>query len=128
MISLKFNGYLVVPYVQGFSEKYKRILENAGIRVYFRGANTLKSQLVKPKDKDPKERKVNCIYSVSCGEPSCSAKYIGESGRTLDEHIKGHGSHASSALHQHKTLTSHPIPNIMDDNIEIITNESNIKA
>ncbi len=122
----EFNGYIVVPYVHGFSEKYKRILENAGVRVYFKGVNTLKSQLVSPKDKDPKEKKANCIYGISCGEVACSAKYIGESGRTLEERIKDHTSQASSALHQHMTVTGHPIPTVMDDNIQVITTESNI--
>ncbi len=54
---------------------------------YFRWANTLKSQLVSPKDKDSKSKKTNCIYGISCCEPSCSAKYIGESCRTLEERL-----------------------------------------
>ncbi len=38
-------------------------MENIGIRVYFKGANMLKSQLVSPKDKDPKLKKSNSLVT-----------------------------------------------------------------
>ncbi len=121
----EFKGFIVVSYVQGLSEPFKRILENVGIRVYFKGGCTLKSQLVSPKDKDPKEKKSNCVYMISCGDTNCGEKYIGETGRTLEERYKEHASDTKSALTQHRKDTGHPIPDIQDDQVQIIDSEDN---
>ncbi len=123
----EYRGFIVVPYVQGLSEPYKRLMENAGIRVYFTGANMLKSQRVSPKDKDPKLKKSNCVYQISCTTPECNAKYIGETGRTLEERLKDHVAISSnSAIKQHCNDSGHPLPEVSEDNIEIIDTESNV--
>ena len=43
---------IVVPYIQGIGEKFKKVCHSKGIQVHFKGTNTLKTLLVKPKDKD----------------------------------------------------------------------------
>ena len=40
------------------------ILESVSVRVYFKGAQTLKGQLVKPKDKDPLEKVQDVVYFI----------------------------------------------------------------
>ena len=54
----KRNITLVVPYIKGTSEKFKRLCKSKGIQVHFKGTNTLGTQLVNPKDKDPRHTKV----------------------------------------------------------------------
>ena len=125
-VKKQYKGFLVVPYVQGLSEPYKRLLEKVGIQVYFKGANMLKTKLVHPKDKDPKPKKSNCVYSISCTVPDCDAKYIGETGRTLEERYKDHTSSAQSALYQHSQNTGHALPDILDDEVQIIDSEDNV--
>ena len=44
------NITVVVPYINGISEKFKSICKTKGIQVHFKGTNTLRTQLVNPKD------------------------------------------------------------------------------
>ena len=53
----KRNITLVVPDIKGISEKFKKLCKSKGIQVHFKGSNTLRTQLVNPKDKDPKCKK-----------------------------------------------------------------------
>ena len=50
--SNKSRGMVVIPYVEGVSEKIKRIYSKHGIHTAMRPTNTLKSILVHPKDKN----------------------------------------------------------------------------
>ena len=50
--TMKRNITTVVPYIQGTSEKFKRLCNTKDIQVQFKGTNTLRTQLVNPKDKD----------------------------------------------------------------------------
>ncbi len=56
-----FKGFIVIPYVKGLSEPYKRVMEKIGIQVFFKGGTTLKNMLVAPKDKDPKGKTQNIV-------------------------------------------------------------------
>ena len=47
----KRNITLVVPYIKGICEKFKKLWTSKGIQVHFKGSNTLRTQLVNPKDK-----------------------------------------------------------------------------
>ena len=44
----------MVPYIKGTSENFKRLCKTKDIQVHLKGTNTLRTQLVNPKDKDPK--------------------------------------------------------------------------
>ena len=61
----KRNISLVVLYIQGLSGKFKKICKSKGIQVLFKGTNTLRAQLVTPKDKDPKLQKVESYTTTS---------------------------------------------------------------
>ena len=51
-------GYVVIPYTQGLAESLNNICVNYGIQPYFKGNTTIKQVLMKPKDQDPKDKKV----------------------------------------------------------------------
>ena len=53
----KRNITLMVPYIKGTSEKFKRLCKTNSIQVHFKGTNTFRTQLVNPKDNDPKHKK-----------------------------------------------------------------------
>ena len=95
----KWNISLVVPYIQGISEKFKKLCKCKGIQVYFKGTNTLRTQLVTPKDKEPKLQKSGIIYHYKCPDINCTEAYIGETGRALgnrvNEHLKAPSPHLS---------------------------------
>ena len=115
----------MIPYVKGLSEPYKRVMEKIGIQVFFKGGTTLKNMLCAPKDKDPKAKTQNIVYDIRCGEDSCAHRYIGETGRTLEERYKEHTKIKTSAIFQHASQTGHPIAQLEDDKVQILCKETN---
>ena len=77
-----------LPYVEGTSEKLRRILRLHKIRSTFYTENTLRKLLCKPKDRVATEDKNNIVYEID--RSNCEAVYFGESKRSLksrsDEH------------------------------------------
>ena len=75
-------------YVEGTSEKLRRILRSHKIRSTFYTEMTLRKLLCKPKDRVATEDKNNIVYEIDCS--NCQAVYFGESKRSLkscsDEH------------------------------------------
>ena len=51
------KGHIVIPYMQGLGESNKNICKCYGIQTHFKDKRTIKNTLVKPKDKDPLEKK-----------------------------------------------------------------------
>ena len=98
------NITIVVPYIQGIGEKFKKVCQSKGIQVHFKGTNTLKTLLVKPKDKDSKLQKSGSSYHFKCPHINCPDEYIGESGRAFRDRIKGHLK-APSPIFQHSSST-----------------------
>ena len=62
--------------------------------------------LVKPKDKDPIDRKHGVIYWHQCGELTCNEEYIGETSRTFGERYKEHLKEPSP-IHGHSSQSGH---------------------
>ena len=85
----------------------------------FKGTNTLRTQLVNPKDKDPKIHKSGIIYHYKCPHINCPEAYRGESGRALGERVKEHLK-APSPIFHHSTSTGQPLDS---DNFNIIHKE-----
>ena len=71
------NITLVVPFIPGTSEKFKRLCKAKGIQVHYKGINTLRTLLGNPKDKDPKTHKSGIIYHYKCPHINCPDAYIG---------------------------------------------------
>ena len=110
-----------IPYISGLSEKLQRIFRSHGIPSYHKPQNTLRSLLVRPKDKTPKEKQCGLIYSFTCKE--CETEYIGETARSLGTRFKEHtdGKHPNSDIQEHITNTGHQV-SIND--IEIVSKEN----
>ena len=68
-------------YVEGTSEKLRRILRSHKIRSTLCTENTLRKLLCKPKDPVATEDKNNIIYEIDCS--NCEAVYFSESRRSL---------------------------------------------
>ena len=99
---------MIVPYIKGIGEKFKKICNKQGIRVHFKGTNTVKQLLMAPKDKDPKLTKSGIIYRYQCPNINCTEQYIGESGRSLGERYREYLK-APSPIHLHTSTTGHPV-------------------
>jgi hypothetical protein len=98
-----------IPYVQGVSERLKRVFDKHGVRVYHKPVNTIRQQLVHPKD-PPIENKCGVIYKIKCD--NCEHKYIGETARTLGTRVKEHlntKKDSLSAVGEHCKDTGHTV-------------------
>ena len=76
---------LFIPYEKGISEQLKRISNKYGLDVVFTRSLSLKSKI--PTNPFKTCKICGIVYKVTC---SCYKKYIGETGRTLEERIKEH--------------------------------------
>ena len=97
----------------------KHTCSKFGIQTHFKGNRTIKQILVKPKDKDSKEKKSGIIYCYQCAAIDCGEKYIGETSRTLGERYKEH-LREPSAIQAHSHITGHQLS---QDNFSIIGRE-----
>ena len=70
-----------LPYVEGISEKLRRILRSRKVRSTFYTEMTLRKLFCKPKDGVAAEDKNNIVYEIDCS--NCQAVYFGESKRSL---------------------------------------------
>ena len=110
-------GQIVIPYTKGISKSIKQACGKYGIQVHFKGNQTIKQILMKPKDKDPKDSKSGVIYSYQCSHLDCNEEYIGETSRTLGERRKEHLKQPSPIL-GHSQTTGHSIENNNFNSIE----------
>ena len=79
-----------IPYVSDLSEKIRRIFGNYKLPVSFKPKNTLRQQLVHPKDKIPKDKKTNIVYGIQCKDNECTETYIGETKQPLAKRMYQH--------------------------------------
>ncbi len=68
--------YTSIPYVEGVSERVRRILSRENIKTAFKPVRTLENIFKKPKDRPNKERLKGIVYKVTCR--TCSFAYVGE--------------------------------------------------
>ncbi|KAI8517692.1 hypothetical protein Bbelb_037090 [Branchiostoma belcheri] len=94
-----------IPYIQGVSEKIRRILHNYNIATNFKPCRTLRQMLFHPKDKLKNCVKSDVIYRLKCKDHQCKETYIGETSQPLKERYKQHcrasNSGFSSAIWHH---------------------------
>ena len=113
-----------LPYVRGTTETLQRIFKKHGVATYIKSYNTMRSLLVKLKDKpDPlKKCGVVPVYHISC--PKCKEEYMSETGRTLGTRLQEHldkNSH-SSAIQIHAQMMGYLI---QDETVKIVGSEDN---
>ena len=75
-----------------------------------------------PKDKVDPSLKKDIVCQWSCTNPGCKSSYIGETSRSLCEHVKEHSKEGSnSAIYQHWYTKGHPLSSI--DQFKVIDQE-----
>ena len=77
-----------LPYIEGTSEKLRRILRSPKKRSTFYTENTLRKLLCNPKDEVATEDKNNIFYEIDCS--NCEAAYFSESKWSLKLHSDEH--------------------------------------
>ena len=113
---------LGLPYVAGLSEQLGQIYKSHNVHMYHKLANTLRSMIVHPKDKTPKERQCGTIYNITCDIDS-SHTYIGETKRTLSQRFKEHTNlDKPTGVGDHCRATGH---SVSMKYTKVLTRESN---
>ena len=109
-----------LPYVQGLSERLSKTFRQHGVSVYHKPVNTLRSILVHPKDKTPKDKKCGDIYEITCDQDPAHV-YIGETKRPLGKRFKEHTNLTiPTGVGDHCNATGH---SVSLDNTKVLTRE-----
>ena len=120
-----FNGFVVLPYVQGVSEKIGRIVKQQKVKVAYKPQLTINSLFPSPKELDDAERqKSGIVYKISCTQ--CNFVYYGQAEKSLktriEEHKKAVASfHQNSKVAGHVHLFGHNFENVKVDGFAPIT-------
>ena len=97
----------VYPMWQGY-RRASTAFQAHSMASYHQSFNTVRSQLVRPKDKTPLVKQCGLVYE-GCGV--CHKQYIRETERTIAKRFKEHtdSNHPSSTVQEHINLTCHPV-------------------
>ena len=83
------NGFLVLPYVQGISERIGRFLRKQQIKVAFKPLRTVNNLFPRLKAQGKVDRpQSGIVYKISC--TNCSSVYYGQTERPLKTRITEH--------------------------------------
>ena len=94
---------VVLPYVQGVTEKVTRILKPHA-RVATKPGTNLKNMLVRPKDKRKKDQNSGLVYQYEC---ECGKVYVGETCRTIRTREKEHKRAIRNLDDNHSGVSKH---------------------
>ena len=96
---------VVLPYVQGVTEKITRVLRPYA-RVSTKPGRNLKNMLVSPKDKREKCQNSGLVYQYEC---ECGKVYVGETCRTIRTREKEHKRAIRNLDENHSGISKHVI-------------------
>jgi hypothetical protein len=91
-----------IPYVNGVSEKFKRIGNRYNIRTIFKTKHTHRSSVMKTRLERDEQQTAQCIYSIPC---ECGRSYIGETSRPLAVQLREHRHKLQQGLLEKSKLT-----------------------
>ena len=113
LATLNSNNSFLLRYVQGTSERIRRVLNEAGVGVAMRPVKTIRHILPSPKDPYTVEDKSCVVYKIPCSD--CDYVYIGQTKRGLKSRLADHRRATSqlrpelSALCEHAMDFNHTI-------------------
>jgi predicted GIY-YIG superfamily endonuclease len=116
-----------IPYVQGLSEKIRRLARPFGLHLVFRRGRRYRDMLLRTKPPMPEYDTKNVVYQIPC---NCGKVYVGETGRPWQTRIKEHkanirlGKLEGNLLAQHAWDTGHTI---LFQNSKILLKERHAK-
>ncbi|XP_072021371.1 uncharacterized protein [Amphiura filiformis] len=97
----KSKGMVVIPYVNGVSERIQRIFKKHKVDTAMKPHQTLRRILVHPKDKREKEKTGNCIFEIGC--QNCDQSYVGETSRMFGTRMSEHKAEVNKATNKKYT-------------------------
>ena len=88
-------GSISLPFVAGLSEAFARLFKKYNIQSTMKPCNTIRQNLVRPKDKRPLSDNAGVVYNIAFKQ--CPGRYIGETGRKLGVRVKEHRDEVEKA-------------------------------
>ena len=82
----KSNGFVVLPYINGLTERLQQVLKKHKVDTAVKPHRTLRQLLVHPKDKREITKTGNCI--IGC--QNCDHSYVGETSRMFGVRLAEH--------------------------------------
>ena len=89
------KGMVVIPYVNGLSERIQRVYKKHNVEAAMKPHSTLRNLLVHPKDKREKLQCSNVIYEIGC--KNCDHSYVGETSRLFGVRLSEHQTEVKKA-------------------------------
>ncbi|XP_072033096.1 uncharacterized protein [Amphiura filiformis] len=86
--STRSRGMVVLPYVKGVTERVSRVMKKYNVSTAMKPHNTLRRELVHPKDKRDPNNLTQAVYKIPC--LNCDLSYIGETGRKFGTRLEEH--------------------------------------
>ena len=115
---LPSNSFVVLPFVQGNSERISWILRQHQIKVAFKPLRTVNSLFPRPKAQEKVDRpRSSTVYKISC--TNCSFVYYGQTGRSLKTRITEH-KRAVAMLDHDSKIACH-----VHESVRVVGHEAN---
>ena len=118
------NGYVVLPYVKGVSERIGRVLKQQSLRVSYQPQRTINSFFPRPKQQDETDRPSSgIVYRINCSQ--CDFVYYGQTERALKTRVSEHKKAVLMFDHNSKLACHvHEHHHHMDfENVEVVGHE-----
>ena len=116
-----------LPYVEGLSDRLRKVFRQHSIQVYCKPTNSLRHALVHVKDKTPPEKRSHVIYGLKCPHSNCDKTYVGETLQAVKKRASQHrrptqGDQPHSAFYTHLQESGHSF-NFKDSDLVILDKE-----
>ena len=102
---------MFLPYVREVSEKLEKVCAPLGVKTIFRPQKTLRSIVMRVKQKTPMEKKRNVVYEVPCHDRQLT--YIGETRRTMKKRMTEQKYAVKTGDSKNRIAVLHRSPNIL---------------
>ncbi|XP_072048938.1 uncharacterized protein [Amphiura filiformis] len=93
--STRSRGMVVLPYVKGVTERVSRVMKKYNVSTAMKPHNTLRRELVHPKDKRDPNNLTQAVYKIPC--LNCDLSYSGETGRKFGTRLEEHRKEVEKA-------------------------------
>ncbi|XP_011864472.1 PREDICTED: uncharacterized protein LOC105560198 [Vollenhovia emeryi] len=103
----KSNNFIVIPYINGISEKVESLIDKSKFRIGYHCLNKLEKFVKVHKDKNKKLENSNVIYRINCKD--CEASCVGQTKRKLETRIKEHKYNQRLDPSKHSVVSEHII-------------------
>ncbi len=97
----KNKGLVVIPYIQGISESFSRVLKKHNVSTAMSLHMTVSSWVVHPKEKKSMDQTTGIVYKITCSD--CDKAYIGETSRMFENRTEEHKEESDEVSLKHYT-------------------------